>query len=153
MDSAEAGIYLDRPENFVPKLVGCGCHIEFGNKLLLLKRSGGRWGAEKWSVPGGTVEEGESSLECMVREIQEEVGHSAPDEQVKTMWPLYFIPQEGNPFIFHLFYYQMDRPIEVELCCEHTDFKWVNVDEAHALPLVPGGKEVLDQYEKLKGTL
>ncbi len=153
MDSAEAGIYLNRPENFVPKLVGCGCHIEFGNKLLLLKRSGGRWGAEKWSVPGGTVEEGESPIECIVRELQEEIGHSAPEGLVKTMWPLYFIPREGKLFVFHLFYYQIHTAIEVELCSEHTDFKWVEVEEGYALPLVPGGKEMLDQYEKLKGTL
>ena len=153
MNKLEAGIYLDRPENFTPKLEGCGCHIEFANKLLFLKRSRGQWGAEKWALPGGTVEEGESPLECIVRELQEEISHSAPEGQVKTMWPLYITDSEGRSYIFHLFYYQIHAEIEVQLCFEHTDFKWVDVAEGYALPLVPGGKEVLDQYEKLKGTL
>lgn len=43
-------------------------------KYLLARRSPGGPGAGEWEFPGGKIEAGESQLEALVREIDEELG-------------------------------------------------------------------------------
>ncbi len=43
-------------------------------KVLIAKRAEGRNLAGKWEFPGGKVESGESLIDCLKREIQEELG-------------------------------------------------------------------------------
>ncbi|MBI2578558.1 MAG: NUDIX domain-containing protein [Candidatus Aenigmarchaeota archaeon] len=54
-------------------LVGVGCQIIQGNKILLGRRKGSH-GEGEWSGFGGHVEFGETLEECAKREVKEEVG-------------------------------------------------------------------------------
>ncbi len=47
--------------------------IQRGNEVLLCQRKEGAL-AGKWEFPGGKIEDGETPEECLVREIQEELG-------------------------------------------------------------------------------
>ncbi|MDI9484165.1 MAG: (deoxy)nucleoside triphosphate pyrophosphohydrolase [Bacillota bacterium] len=47
--------------------------IQRGNEVLLCQRKEGAL-AGKWEFPGGKIENGETPEECLVREIQEELG-------------------------------------------------------------------------------
>jgi len=49
--------------------------IRENNRVLLCQRKGGAL-AGKWEFPGGKLEEGETPEECLVREIEEELGIS-----------------------------------------------------------------------------
>lgn len=42
--------------------------------VLMIKRAGESWNADKWALPGGFREEGENSLEGAIRELEEETG-------------------------------------------------------------------------------
>ncbi|HYY92024.1 MAG TPA: 8-oxo-dGTP diphosphatase [Candidatus Dormibacteraeota bacterium] len=48
------------------------CFIVRDNKVLLLKKSEGLFGAGKWNAPGGKLHDGEDPRSCAVREVFEE---------------------------------------------------------------------------------
>lgn len=48
--------------------------ITMGDKVLLMKRAGTGFNDDKWSIPAGRLEEGESITEAAIREVKEEVG-------------------------------------------------------------------------------
>ncbi len=57
----------------VPKVRPTAVLIEDGKMLLLEQRVSGS-SERRWSLPGGTVEPGETIEECLVREVREETG-------------------------------------------------------------------------------
>jgi mutator protein MutT len=59
--------YPDRP------FVGVGAVIAEGGRVLLVKR-GHAPAKGEWSIPGGTMEIGETVREAVVREVREETG-------------------------------------------------------------------------------
>jgi 8-oxo-dGTP diphosphatase len=59
--------YPDQPR------VGVGAVVLSGERVLLVKR-GGQPSAGKWSLPGGQLELGETTLEGVAREVAEECG-------------------------------------------------------------------------------
>ena len=50
------------------------CYIMKNKKVLLLKKTKGLFGGEKWNAPGGKIKENETAEECAVREVREETG-------------------------------------------------------------------------------
>ena len=54
-------------------VVGVGAIIVCDGKILLEKRRG-EPGKGRWSVPGGLVELGETTVEAIIREVKEETG-------------------------------------------------------------------------------
>ena len=99
------------------------------NRVLLLHDSGGYW----WDLPGGHLEDGETILEGLIREVREESGlqvTSAKQLFVKNL-------ELGKP--------PKDRPVvffiatvrgNINLSNEHQDYAWV-------------GLEDLDKYKQL----
>ena len=53
--------------------------------LLGLKRKGSKLGEDKWNGPGGIQELGETILECLMREVEEEVGIILLAERVEKV--------------------------------------------------------------------
>jgi|SRR6185369_2973816 len=49
--------------------------------VLLIEKTHPEWQRGKYNGVGGRIEEGESDIECMVREMKEEAGLSIPAEQ------------------------------------------------------------------------
>jgi 8-oxo-dGTP diphosphatase len=55
------------------------CYILDGERLLLIRRAAGLFGAGKWSGLGGKIEAGESKEQACVREVYEESGLHVDD--------------------------------------------------------------------------
>src|SRR5438128_11620764 len=44
------------------------------NRVLLLKKNPGLFGADKWNAPGGKLQPNETAEHCVIREVHEETG-------------------------------------------------------------------------------
>ena len=79
----DAGIYLEKPDDFHPKpaMVGC-CFLHYQDKILILHRQDCKHEGNHWGIPGGKLQRGEPILEATVREVFEETGFQLDVEKV-----------------------------------------------------------------------
>ncbi|HRD55601.1 MAG TPA: NUDIX hydrolase [Parachlamydiaceae bacterium] len=137
-------------EPFTPEMEAAGCCCLFEDKILLLKRHSDKPYGGTWGVPGGKMEKNEAIRACAIREVLEEAGLDIDDETLTFMGTLYCrINQNDQPFsyTFHLFQKKFHTLPKLDIGLdEHVEAKWVTFDEASKLPLIIGGKEVLDYW-------
>lgn len=103
-------------------------------KILLLKRTPNEhiWGAGKWALVGGSVEDGELPEVAVKREVKEETGIEL-GATLKT-----FTLQRRSTSIEHCFVskYSGD-PDEIKLNNENTSYGWFTPEEMKYLDTVP----------------
>lgn len=105
------------------------------HKILTVQRSKtDYWMPLHWSFPGGHIMEGESPYRAAKRELEEETGLKAATlVQLSTK-----LNKEGNKlYLFKCEDYEGD----VTLNFEHSDFKWVEIDDLDDLKTTPRCKE------------
>ena len=109
------------------------CYLKKENKVLMIKFSK-KWG-QVYSPPGGKFEQGESPLDCIMREFKEETGLTLinPKLQGISYWQDSY---EGIIFIYTA------EEFEGDLCNNSSEgtLEWINVDDL--------GK--IDQFEQNK---
>jgi 8-oxo-dGTP pyrophosphatase MutT (NUDIX family) len=138
-----------RPLNFKSNKQGAICFLEYKGDFLLMKRSmrshqGGSWTA----APGGKLEDGESPLNCAVREIREETGIEILPKKIVFIHSVYY-QFDDIEYTLHLFYSRLDQLPEVTLAeNEHTEFRWAPLKSALELPLMRGGHECINLVQK-----
>lgn len=116
--------------------------INNDKQLLLLRRSPNKeyWGAGKWALVGGGVEEGETPLEACQREIWEETKLQINKFKEK------FTIQRNPDSVEYIFIAKYDGdPFDVKLNDEHTNYGWYDPEEIYFLNHVPN----LVEYVKL----
>lgn len=117
--------------------------IERNGLTLAARRSGVQSLPLKWEFPGGKIEAGESCGECLVRELQEELGvhisvgeplqpatHSYEDFTV-TLYPFLCRLLSGEPTLH-----------------EHTEIAWLPPAELPALDWAEADLPVISEYLK-----
>jgi len=85
-----------------------------------------------WSIPGGKIEKGETLLEGIERECEEEMGYFDPEMKLIPIQK--FI--NGN-FTYHTFFCQVKEEFIPVLNDEHLGYAWVG-DNLYPKPLHPG---------------
>ncbi len=139
-------VSLDRPNDFLPTVEVAGCFCEWKDKILLVKRSPSKPQGNTWGLPAGKVEKGEDPRSAAVREVYEEVGIRMDSNELKEVGKLY-IRLESIDYIFYTFHNRLEKAPRIRLETEaHLEARWVTVDEALKLPLIIGGKEVMQQF-------
>lgn len=105
------------------------------NRLLMLKRSD----SGNWTMPGGTMEFGESLKDCAVREVLEETGLNVEicdiigiytDPKIVVEYSDGEVRQE-----FSALYYGTVKNGEEHIDDESTEYKWVELTELSNLPM------------------
>jgi 8-oxo-dGTP pyrophosphatase MutT (NUDIX family) len=109
------------------------------NEVLLLKRQG----REGWDLPGGRVQQGESVLETLKREVAEETGLTnldsirahcfiLPQGSVLNQFIINTAPENSSAsgLILWLHKCQLQGDYQVILGPEHQDFLWVSLEKA-----------------------
>ncbi len=106
------------------------------NKILLAKRSSERaLYPGVWDVIGGHCEEGEAPSDALVREMKEELGVTpCVFEEVAILAEPQ--PAQHGEAQYHIFIVTAWADGEPQLRgSEHSDVRWVTLEEALALPL------------------
>lgn len=129
-------IYKEKPENFNPKMEVVSCFLEHHNEFLLLHRQDHKSEGNKWGVPAGKIEKGESLKAGLMREVKEEVGIIILESQL-NYWGKIYIRYPEYDFMYHMFSTQLSsRPVVWLNLEEHKDFAWVSPKDSLHMNLV-----------------
>jgi 8-oxo-dGTP pyrophosphatase MutT (NUDIX family) len=107
-----------------------------------------------WGLPGGKVESGESLMDAMRRECEEEIGFFP---QYLKMVPLEKFTSPDERFSYHTFFACVDREFIPELNDEHLGYAWID-SMSWPKPMHPGlwntinFEEVQQKIESIKTT-
>lgn len=114
--------------------IGCGALIysKSSQRYLFLLRNQKRH-AGSWGLVGGGVESGESPIEALNREIQEEIGSIKFNKVI----PLEKFTSDTNNFEYHTYLIVVDEEFIPQLNNEHRGYAWTELDD-HPKPLHPG---------------
>ena len=118
------------------KHLGAGILHTDGKKVLLLYRSANvRAYPHTWACAGGGIEDGENMLQAAERESKEEIGCMKGKKIAEF---------PNDKFVMYI--YKVDSPFDVKLNDEHTESKWVKLDEVVDYDLHPNFKKEWPKY-------
>ena len=98
--------------------------------------------ADRFDLPKGYLEEGETELQCALRELREETGVAADaveiDEQFRFTTEYTVMPKRHGPGpalkTVAIFLGRLTRPVEIRLT-EHLGFEWVPWRPPHRIQM------------------
>ncbi len=114
--------------------------LNSNHELLMLHRKDNK----KWTMPGGTMEFGESLTDCALREVKEESGL---DVVIKDIIGTYTDPNIRVAYSdgevrqeFTIVYYGEALNYSVSLDDESSQYEWVSLEKILELPLADSQK-------------
>ena len=125
--------------------VVCAIIYKDENKIFCTKRGPGRALEGKWEFPGGKVEKDETHEETIVREIKEELNSIV--EPIKYIGSLNYEYHNLYPyddFSITLYAYKCKLISGDLTLSEHTDAKWVTVDEMKNMDFAEADKSLIE---------
>ena len=119
--------------------------IQKEDRFLFIKRSNYiDTAAGYWCPVSGRLEENETQIEALQREVKEEVGLS-----VKALKKICEIPSHNNQFILHFWTTEIISGEASVASDEATDIRWVTLEQMKQLH--PVFDEDIQVFEKLFG--
>ncbi|MER8921861.1 8-oxo-dGTP diphosphatase MutT [Mesorhizobium sp. M0802] len=115
-------------------LVAACALVDTDGRVLLAQRPEGKQLAGLWEFPGGKVEPGETPEQCLIRELQEEIGI---ETDIPCLAPLTFASHSYHDFhlLMPLFVCRRFRGIAQPR--EGQALKWVRPKQMRDYPMPP----------------
>lgn len=138
-------VFQEKPKEFDPKIEVAACFIRVGDQVLFLKRLPHKPQGTTWGIPGGKFDKGESPEQTVVRETHEETGIEMSDQSSLGYLGKVYIKYPEMDYVFHIFEYKAEDFPKVKLNPkEHADYRWVTIEEALQMTLIPGEEECIN---------
>ncbi len=96
----------------------------------------------KWNFPGGGLDEGETGEAGAIRELQEEAGITATEDELEKIGTY----EEGGQII-HLYRLKVGSPVVRCRDGEHDQYAWVPPTVIDLYPLMPRTKEIISKLK------
>jgi 8-oxo-dGTP pyrophosphatase MutT (NUDIX family) len=118
--------------------ISCGFLIVRGNPIdsfLLMKHP------RRWDLPKGHVDEGETELQCALRELREETGIAAEDIEIDPTFSYenrYMVNQKrygGKGMVekkLLVYLARLKNPVKITVT-EHDGYRWFNWNPPHRI--------------------
>ncbi|WP_077962086.1 NUDIX hydrolase [Ensifer adhaerens] len=110
-------------------------------EVLLLKRTGTLAGT--WCQVAGAIEAGETAWQAGVREVEEETGLRLDRFYSADICEQFYEADRNAISLLPVFVGFAPKDAAVRLNAEHSDFRWVNFDEAIRMVPFAGQRKVL----------
>ena len=123
-------------------------------EILLLQRAHNKEDGCLWGIPGGKIEDCESSIDAATRELAEETGIVLRKEDL-YFFANYIVRREGYLTYENICFFTMPlktRPI-VRISIEHESYTWTRLADildggGWSEKLIPGQLEAIRQYSQ-----
>ncbi|MCL7392033.1 MAG: NUDIX hydrolase [Thaumarchaeota archaeon] len=134
-----------------PKIpvVAVGALILQDHNILLVKRVN-EPGKGKWSIPGGTVELGESLKDAVVREVYEETGLVVEVLELLDIIEVIRKDDAGNIAFHYVILDYLARPVggNLRAASDASDVLWASVDEAMNMEITESLRTMLRKLKE-----
>lgn len=117
--------------------------IQWGDKVLIAQRAKKDDLYGKWEFPGGKMEPGETEIECLVRELNEEFGILA---EVGDYLCSSFFEHKGSLTEMRV-YYVTSFIGEIKLY-DHQEVRWVNIQHLLSYDMPTPDKPIVEKLLK-----
>lgn len=108
-----------------------------GNVLTVL-RSAQESHPNTWTFAGGKVEQDETCIEALTRELQEELQLT----KIKKILPLHKYQSRSNDFVYNTFIVLVSKEFIPELNWENSGYAWTDIDSLPS-PLHPKTRKMI----------
>ncbi|MHB9147143.1 MAG: NUDIX hydrolase [Candidatus Amoebophilus sp.] len=133
-------IYQTIPYDFNSNIQVVICFVYISKRFLLLKRASNESDPGSWGIPGGKIEEYESPLQAMKRELFEETSLES-NPSLRMLGSLFF-RRPTIDYTLHTFELQLNEPPRIYLSKEHSNYKWVSKLQMKKFKLISGTNQV-----------
>jgi 8-oxo-dGTP diphosphatase len=120
-------------------VVACAL-VDADNRILISKRPEGKALAGLWEFPGGKLEAGETPEECLIRELQEELGVTT---KPACLAPLTFASFKYPDFHLFMPLYVCRRYEGIARGVEGQEIKWVHPKKLRDYPMPPADEPLI----------
>jgi 8-oxo-dGTP diphosphatase len=121
-------------------LVAAAALIDVDGRVLICQRPQGKQLAGLWEFPGGKVELGETPEECLIRELEEELGIKVTEA---CLAPFVFASHGYESFHLLMPLYLLRRWEGQVTRREHEALAWVKPDKLTDYPMPPADEPLV----------
>jgi dihydroneopterin triphosphate diphosphatase len=113
-------------------------------EFLLLKRSPEQYYPNLWQMVTGKIKENEIAYNTALREIKEETSLTPLKFWVAPTVNSFYAPDKDYICLLPVFAAKVNYDCDVKISIEHTEYKWVNPEEAKNLLAWDGQRKSVD---------
>lgn len=116
-----------------------------GHQLLMARRADEKYMGGTWQLISGGLELDETAWQAALREMREETGLSPREFYRLSTLTSFYRPDNDSLNTAPMFCAIVDGNAKVAINAEHSDFEWIDVDEAASRLMWPSDLQALNE--------
>jgi len=118
------------------------CLIKKKNKILITSRPKGKFLSGFYELPGGKLKKDESFIDCIKREIKEEINLQIHDSEIRN---LDLITHKYKKMIIIMMVFIINKWRGKIRCNENQKIAWISPYEIRKFKFLPGSQALFDR--------